>query len=249
MRLPAISSITLSGCTGMLAALPAHSLTHLDINELGHPVNDPAASAALARLTNLQRLRAQIYGGPYSCLAGVAQLTRLTWLEKLSRQAWQAVLNGVAASANLTKLRLEAGCWGDGDESEDGTRNTSCTKLAGLTKLKDLTICSRRDGPPSNVPGDALALTALTGLTCLALAHAGAGVGDEAAAALAGSCRQLRHLDLGYCSLVSMACLANVAHLTQLTTLRLAEQEVTKDVTDEVAESFWAAEQQQQQQP
>jgi hypothetical protein len=71
------------------------------------------------------------------------------------------------------------------------------------------------------VPGDALALTALTGLTRLELQHLGAGVGDLAATAIACSCKQLRHLDLRKCNLQQMTCVAAIAHLTQLTHLQL----------------------------
>ncbi|KAF6257867.1 hypothetical protein COO60DRAFT_1701593 [Scenedesmus sp. NREL 46B-D3] len=401
----------MTGSTGMLAALPAHSLTHLDLQGLHGPVDGPAASAALARLTHLQRLRIDIWRAPYSCLAGVAQLNRLTWLElhgfrsdseqplqlllaqplplrvlrlssfitlpsldlsrltqlqefsyrgselpdavfpsqlqqlelysvgsnKLlqavmqlqqlrrvtfscisgasepllsrlaqmpalqqlvlvyhsgqqaaaaavtwpqlpqlrelavcllndgpSRRQWQTIFNGVAASTSLTKLGLEAAFRGDGDgdedEGADGTWNASCAKLAGLTNLRQLSFTGWSQ---VLALGDALALTALTRLTRLELYRARAGVGDEAAAALAGSCKQLRHLDLTDCSLVSMACLANVAHLTQLTQLRLERNsgltqqglmlltglkrlqylgvERSADVTDEVMEHFWAA--------
>ncbi|KAF6248730.1 hypothetical protein COO60DRAFT_1706822 [Scenedesmus sp. NREL 46B-D3] len=139
-------------------------------------------------------------------------------------------------------------------------------KLAGLTNLKDLSILY---GSKVLTPGDALALTALTGLTRLVLRFSGAGVGDEAATALAGSCHLLRHLDFTDCHLVSMACLANVAHLTQLTTLQLfCNSGLTQQglmlltglkrlqhlgvdrsakVTDEVVKSFWAAVRGQQQ--
>ncbi|KAF6260108.1 hypothetical protein COO60DRAFT_1637784 [Scenedesmus sp. NREL 46B-D3] len=400
----------MEGSTGMLAALPAHSLTHLDLRGLHGPVHGPAVSAALARLTNLQRLRVAIWRAPYSCLAGVAQLNQLTWLElggswagdceqllqllaqllplqvlhlhissslpsldlsrltqlrelhdfmnhcdavfppqlqqlelgdvpsattlqsvmqlqqlrrlmlaadldvneprqllsslaqlpalqqlslryatgqfaaaaaatwpqlpqlcelavccssyeEPNRQAWLAIANCMAAS---TKLELDAVCICDGEDDEgedvDATWASPCAKLAGLTYLKDLSI---RCGSELLAPGDALALTALTGVRRLVLYGDGAGVGDEAAAALASSCQQLHELDLRSCSLVSMACLSNVAHLTQLTELWLAGNSgptpqglmlltglkrlqilgVDRDaeVTDEVVESFWAA--------
>ncbi|KAF6261042.1 hypothetical protein COO60DRAFT_1637093 [Scenedesmus sp. NREL 46B-D3] len=182
--------------------------------------------------------------------------------ENPSRQEWQVILNGVAASTNLIKLHLDAACSDDSDNNEgaDGACNTPCARmagLAGLTNLKDLCITN---GAQLLAPGDALALTAHSGLTRLELGHDDAGVGDEAAAALAGSCQQLQHLNLTDCSLVSMACLANVAHLTQLTQLRLKgnsrltqqglmlltglkrlqhlEGERSTDVTDEVMERF-----------
>ncbi|KAF6255485.1 hypothetical protein COO60DRAFT_1641489 [Scenedesmus sp. NREL 46B-D3] len=335
LRLPAISSITMEGSTGMLPALPAHSLTHLDFKGLLASVDGPACSAALARLSNLQRLGVATYNAPYSCLAGwnydeecaedveqlqqlLAQplplrvlhldmegsdpsldLSRLTQLQELhmwsqyfdavfppqlqqlergdgefNRQGRLAILSSVAACTNLTKLKLESmscrigGYFDDDDEDDDededegadGTWNPPLVKLTGLTNLKDLDIfmCKR-----FLVPGDVLALTAVTGLTRLVLCYSGAGVGDEAATAIAGSCQQLCELDLTKCNLVSMACLANVAHLTQLTELRLGgnrglkQQELLlltglkrlqhltverhAEVTDEVLERFWAA--------
>ncbi|KAF6255391.1 hypothetical protein COO60DRAFT_1641580 [Scenedesmus sp. NREL 46B-D3] len=405
----------MAGSTGMLAALPAHSLTHLDLQHVHGPVHGPAVSAAvsaaLARLTNLQRLHVALDEASYSCLAGVAQLSRLTWLEfrgtrakdyehlrqllaqplplrvlqlfnlagfppldlsrlthlqelqdrshvwsylavfppqlqqlelwgvpsietlssamqlqqlqrltfvadvaepgqllrlarlpaltqlslgykywqpaaaaaatwpelpqlfelsvRLSglgpsRQAWPAILSGVAASTNLTRLELDTHRWFVGDDGEgegaNGSWSTPCAKLAGSTNLRDLSILN---GAELLAPGDALALTALTGLTRLVLSGAGAGVGDEAATGVAGSCQQLRHLGLAECNLVSMACLANVALLTQLTGLRLegnsglTQQGLmlltglkrlqnlsmarSAEVTGEVVERFWAA--------
>jgi hypothetical protein len=69
--------------TGMLAVLPAHSLTHLDITvPYKDVINGPAASAALARLTCLQQLSmcgsAAFRGNP---LPGLAQLQQLTSLQ------------------------------------------------------------------------------------------------------------------------------------------------------------------------
>jgi hypothetical protein len=69
--------------------------------------------------------------------------------------------------------------------------------------------------------GDAMALTALTALTCLVVQNVGVGVVDDAASALASSLTQLCHLDLDTCGLTTMACLANIGGLQQLTQLRL----------------------------
>jgi hypothetical protein len=113
------------------------------------------------------------------------------------------------------------------------------------------------------LPGDARALTALTGLTRLVLRGLGSGVGDVAATALACSLRQLRHLDLHSCDLGGMVCLAAIGQLTQLTALHLFGNEgVTREglmlltglkrlqqlgvcrneeVTDAAVEEFWAA--------
>jgi hypothetical protein len=46
-------------------------------------------------------------------------------------------------------------------------------------------------------------------------------VNDLVATALSCSLKQLRYLDLSSCNMSSMVCLAAIAHLTQLTTLRL----------------------------
>jgi hypothetical protein len=377
-----ISSIRLTGDAGMLAALPAHSLTNLDVSiGLLAPVDGQAASAALARLSNLQQLHVAS-ADVYSCLAGVAQLSQLTtlhllqhahytdqisqlgnvqhlqqllaqllplrvlrlhlssagdteplqldmsnltqlqvfvsWdqldatfphglqqlyltgisteqqveavlqLQQLQRlevraaglqqpqllarlaqlpqlqhlslhynsaskaaatasawqqlpalcglrlvlgfddpsiQEWVGILNGLAAATSLTSLDLTAVATtvpvlvepGDEPGALEDVTVAACSQLAHLTNLRELTLCEGS----CLVPGDALALTALTGLTCLDLQGVGAGVGDIAATAIAGSCKQLCHLDLRYCGLLSMGCLANVRHLTQLTGLRL----------------------------
>jgi hypothetical protein len=84
VRLPNFRNATMinmAGTAGMLAALPAHSLTRLDLttSEWQRPVNSAAVSAALARLSNLQQLRLcnpQPISG--CCLV---QLTRLTLLD------------------------------------------------------------------------------------------------------------------------------------------------------------------------
>jgi hypothetical protein len=182
--------------------------------------------------------------------------------EPPSKQQWQTIIDDVAACTNLTSLQLEATCWEEENEdAEDyfGEPVAVCAKLAGLQKLKHL----RFEDDSTLAPGDALALTALTGLTSLVLARVGSGVGDEAAAAIAGSCRQLRHLDLYDCDLVSMECLSNIRHLTQLTQLQLrgnvglTQQQLTllsgltclqqlgvdrtAEITEGVVDSFWAA--------
>jgi hypothetical protein len=111
-----------------------------------------------------------------------------------SRQQLQGILEGVAASTNLTSLQLEAMCQdaeaiypiaeeddaedGDTEDAEDGDTEdeeeenaedyfggpvTACAQLAGLTKLQHLRFAANC----TLAPGDALALTALTGLTSL----------------------------------------------------------------------------------
>uniref|UniRef100_A0A383VQ57 Uncharacterized protein n=1 Tax=Tetradesmus obliquus TaxID=3088 RepID=A0A383VQ57_TETOB len=84
---PQLASFSI-GCptdASVLAALPAHSLTQLDLNlgwrslDLQGSFSRAALSAALVRMTNLQQLR--LHGGLRAeCLAGVAQLTQLSSL-------------------------------------------------------------------------------------------------------------------------------------------------------------------------
>uniref|UniRef100_A0A383W1D2 Uncharacterized protein n=1 Tax=Tetradesmus obliquus TaxID=3088 RepID=A0A383W1D2_TETOB len=231
----------------------------------------------LAKLPALQQLSIT-FDKPHVAAAAAAAWALLPQLSELtlkypgcaiSSVQWQAIITGLAAATSLTKLDLTAVAprnakqfnhalnkW----EQKPGEAVAACGALAGLTKLLDLCI-SR---PSRLVPGDALALSALTGLTRLVLAGAGVGIGDEAAAALVCSCRQLRHLDLSRCSLHSAACLPDVGCLAQLTQLRLEGNEgITRqglmqltglaqlqqlgvdrellegDVTDEARRSFW----------
>lgn len=148
----------------------------------------------------------------------VRHLHELRFTEKL----WNVFISGLAAATSLTKLELEAAvkqsvrCPG---YSVPSAPVAACGTVADLTNLRDLHIRCEL----CLLSCDALALTALTNLTRLVLDDLGAAVGDEAAAAIARSCRQLRHLNLGRCSLRSAACLAEIAHLRQLTELRVAE--------------------------
>jgi hypothetical protein len=72
------------GAVDILSALPAHSLTQLDLScgpQGGGTLDAAAVSAALGRLSSLQQLR---LSGPHiastsgNCLASVLQLSRLT---------------------------------------------------------------------------------------------------------------------------------------------------------------------------
>lgn len=142
--------------------------------------------------------------------------------------AMSTVLVGVAACSALTKLKLQVCAervqphplaFDDSDDEGDLIRTRllpACDVLASLTALQDLSLESS-----SLMDGDALKLAALTNLTRLVLADVGPGVGELAANALACSLKQLRHLDLQDCNLGSMSCLATIAHLSQLTELRL----------------------------
>jgi hypothetical protein len=98
----------------------------------------------------------------------------------------EALAAGAAAAAGLTKLMLSV----QTRQDEDGAAAV-CSELARLASLKQLVIYG-----PRLVPGDAVALTALTRLTCLNMRYVGAGVDVAAATALARSLRQLRYLVL-----------------------------------------------------
>jgi hypothetical protein len=133
-------------------------------------------------------------------------------------------------------------------------------RLAGAQHLR---ICFKA---AELVPGDAQALSTLTGLTHLVLDGLHQGADDVATTALACSLKQLRHLDLRGCRLGSMSCLAAIGQLRQLTELHLDGNELTKrglmlltglsrlqqlgvscskEVTPGVLGRFWAIEWQQ----
>jgi Leucine-rich repeat (LRR) protein len=222
--------------------------------------NVPSAAAATAAVwPQLQQLR---------------QLILMVYDFLPSRQQLTGILAAVAACSSLTKLSLD-GSYSiipgiiQGDvavidpqelELADAAAGSIavCSSLTGLLQLQDLTLTNA-----DSVPGGALALTALTGLTRLVLAGAGAGVDELAATALACNLRQLQHLDLSGCKLGSMGCLAAIGQLTRLTELQLKGSgsvtqrgfmQLTKlqklrrlgvdrseAVTDAVLREFWAA--------
>jgi hypothetical protein len=186
-----------------------------------------------------------------------------------SKQQMDAIMAGIAVCTQLTKLEMDVGVEpevqdeDDDDDIEEQVPVAVCASLAGLPNLRDLTISV----PSYMVPGDALALSALTALTRLDLSGAGGGVDDVAASALACSLKQLCYLDLGG-SRLSMACLAPIGQLSQLTALVVVGVEglterglmlLTRlyslqslsvkqnaEVTNEVLDRFWAAVRQQQ---
>jgi hypothetical protein len=81
----------------LLAALPAHSLTHLEVYHGCYRTrsdkDNSSIAAALARLSSLQHLELTTSenGIPVSALEGVAQLSRLTALELYCTVAGQAL--------------------------------------------------------------------------------------------------------------------------------------------------------------
>uniref|UniRef100_A0A383VDI5 Uncharacterized protein n=1 Tax=Tetradesmus obliquus TaxID=3088 RepID=A0A383VDI5_TETOB len=168
------------------------------------------------------QLRRLDFGAAAGMWAQLPQLRELTVGNEevyVSREQWDAILTGLAAASSLTKLDLRLilrhRTEHDGQVQVRVEAAEACSALARLTSLKALRFHSIL------VPGDARELSALTGLTRLVLAGLGDGVGDAAAAALARSCCQLRHLDLSCCNVDSVACLAEIGRLTQLTGLGL----------------------------
>jgi hypothetical protein len=117
-----------------------------------------------------------------------------------------------ARAAGGDDARAEDGAVGGDGSAQQPSLDVFAT-AAGLSGLQDLCISSYTE---SVVPGDALALTALTGLTRLVLEGCGAAVGDLEATAIATSCRGLHHLDLRRCELGRKGCLALVAQLPRL---------------------------------
>jgi Leucine-rich repeat (LRR) protein len=247
------------------------ALRHLRRLKLTVRFDEPALLLRLTQLPALQQLPLE-YGHSRFAVATAAAWPQLPQLNELelfclgdfyegsglpSRKQWQGILDGVAASTHLTRLALDVHVDVVADiEHVPAYANA----LTSLRQLQDLCINYTER---THMPGDALSLTALTGLTRLVLAMAGAGVGDLAATAIAGSCKQLQHLDLVACELGSMACLANIRHLIQLTELCLEGNaglkqqglmlltglmqlqqlgvDRTADITEEVVDSFWAA--------
>jgi hypothetical protein len=200
-------------------------------------VGKPDLLLRLAQMPSLQQLSLRYGRGSQDrALAGDTaaawpQLSQLRELEldlgllecSPGKQQREAICRSLAASTGLTKLKLEgAHCLSLSRDKVVGHTEARmygfsvCGMLAGLTNLQNL--CLQRS---HLLPGDALALTALTGLTRLELRSVGAGVGDQAATVIASSCKQLQHLDLSYCELGGVGCLAVVHYLTQLTGLRL----------------------------
>jgi hypothetical protein len=188
--------------------------------------------------------------------------------EVCNEQHWNAIRTSLAACASLTKLEVSTEiCLAVKLRRAEGHmgRTRLLANLASLTNLKDLAVTDAS----YVTPGEALALTALTCLTQLELCGSEEAMGDLAATAIASSCKQLQHLDLRWCDLHSMECLAAVAQRTQLTKLRLEGNDgLTQqglmlltglkqlqqlgvdrntEVTNEVVERFWAALRLQQQ--
>jgi hypothetical protein len=176
--------------------------------------------AQLPRLTALDltycELAAAAEAAPIWTLLPQLQGLGLMCRGELSKQQMAGVLAGVAANTQLTRLQL--GCLSTPPIPLQQLRlqhdaRSVCNLLAGLSGLKDLVLRQL-----CLVPGDALALTALSGLIRLELSILHDGVGDVIATALACSLLGLEHLDLrgGHIDLSSNAFLAAVGQLKRL---------------------------------
>lgn len=267
LRLPYLES------TGAITALQ-----QLQELRLGVEFQDRAELLRLAQLPSLRHVALRYKHVAYAAETAAAW-QHLPQLQELfirfeydgpDEQEMGDILAGLAACTQLTKLDLPLAVYVDGPAHDEGDGEfffselqpvAACASLARLTGLRHLAA-----PVACIVPGDALALTALIGLTHLRLG-AESGVDDVVASALACSLKQLRHLDLSSCELGSMACMAAIGHLSQLTALKLIRVagvterglmlltrlsamqclEVTKnaEVTNEVLGRFWAAVRQQ----
>jgi hypothetical protein len=228
-KLPAqLQRFCLEVCRDTSTLMGLQQLQHV---RLGVEFADPGQLQCLAQLPALRHISleyrdADMAAPTAAAWQHVSQLSELNlkyMADHPSAQQMAAILAGVAAAASLTKLCLEAIAWaddqGEADDDDAVAEVAACASLAGLTCLRDLTISARSQ----LVPGDALALTALTSLTGLRLACTGSAVDDVVASALACSLTQLCSLDLQGCALGVLACLAPIAHLSQLTELLLGE--------------------------
>jgi hypothetical protein len=204
----------------------------------------------LAHLPALQQLRLE-YQAAEAAAATAPTWVQLPPLREVcarlghtTRQQMAAIVAGLAAATSLTGLTFQfkhtvgaGGLWAGwqlqvaaaaaaaaGAAAADGGADAAVEPLAVCASIAQLTELVCLDLNFNHTPmarRDALALTALMGLEHLGLSAANQGVDDVAATALAVKLTQLRHLDLTGCDLGYMACLAAVAQLTQLTTLRL----------------------------
>jgi hypothetical protein len=228
------------------------TFTLLELKQLQHlslrvDFEQPQLLLQLAQLPALTHLELQYVGEGHPAAATASAWPLLPQLRSLeiahdmppNQPQWEAILAGAAAATSLTKLKLDARMMSDAvaerynRELEDvwAEEVAACARLAKLTCLQDLTVGGFDDIFKVNFEcDDALALTALTGLTRLDLWGAQHGVGTEVATALALNLKQLQSLDLGYCDLQldsaeGSACLEAIGGLTQLTQLGLADCE------------------------
>jgi hypothetical protein len=154
------------------------------------------------------------------------QLQELDLIVGGSADQRAATLAGVAAATTLTTLSVaidpQAAVAAAAAGLDQGVvAMAACASFAGLKRLRSLELFNIYPGS-ALVPGDALALTALTGLTYLAIRlRESEGVGDAVATVLAQQCQHLQFLGLEHCGVHSVDCMAAIGRLVQLTQLRL----------------------------
>jgi hypothetical protein len=171
----------------------------------------------LTQLTGLQRLTLA-YSKAADAAATAAAWPQLQQLRQLDmdvahntyfRQELKAITRHVAACTGFTQLHLA------------GHVAVVCAErtisLAACPVMQDMRI----NWNGELAAGQGLWLTDFTALTRLDCVEAYDGVGSKVAIHLAGSLKQLQHLDLRSCGLHSVECMAAIAQLTQLTELRL----------------------------
>jgi hypothetical protein len=223
-----------SASTFAAAVAPLQQLTWL---QLDATFKDVQALAQLSELEALQDLSLSYEVDQDAAIT--AAVTAAAWPQlsalrspsvdferPISSRQMAALLAGLAAATSLEHLTLSRfKVYEDGHEDEDLDWDeldavtlpaAICGSLTGLTRLRHLSLFNS-----FLVLDDALALTALTGLTGLNLQGVHAGVTDVVATALACSLRQLRDLNLSACQLGDAVCLAAIGQLTQLTKLTL----------------------------
>uniref|UniRef100_A0A383W844 Uncharacterized protein n=1 Tax=Tetradesmus obliquus TaxID=3088 RepID=A0A383W844_TETOB len=217
-----LQSLEWHKCTDLAPVLALKQLQHLtlcpDFAERQRLLELASLPALQELHLNYRGVLAAAAGAPTSALLPQLRALRLltSALMTPTKQHMTAILTGAAAATQLTKLRLHFNPLSPPLDTPDA--QPLCASLTGLTWLKVLFLSSEHC-----VPGDALALTALTGLTRLQLYNMGNGMGDAAATALARSLQHLSCFNLIKCSvdLGSTAFLAAVGQLKQLTYLCL----------------------------
>jgi hypothetical protein len=222
---------------------PMLQLQHLTIVRIGRDRDTTPSGAIphtrvlqLAQLPSLQTLALHYYGEVESAAAAAQTWPLLPQLRELrlvrcyhkrfNMQHVAKIVAGAAAATGLTSLQLTFEGLPPTTAAlyEEPASVAACATLAGLTGLRQLVLeelCL--------APGDAVFLTALSGLTALDLSGIsvhqkcdGSG-GEVAVTALAGSL-QLRHLEMQHCGvdLSSMEVMTAIGQLRQLTSLLLA---------------------------
>jgi hypothetical protein len=234
-----LAAVTGSSRSGLA---PLHQLTALSI-EVGF--QEAAPLLLLTKLSVLQQFRLWYEGqdavqraASTAAAWGQLPLTEL-WVKPddddlVSKQLLATLARGLAAATSLTKLRLllqEAGRRNDDLSDGAAGADTSepfakCASVAHLTNLRHLELATQCLDELQ--PADVLAMTALTGLTHLALRSSNGCVGGVEATALACNLTQLCHLELmcdsGWMAanpLGYMESFLAVGQLKQLTALRL----------------------------